>query len=100
MILVTAIAAVALCIGSFIPLRFALSGFIAAAVLLFVLQAGISAASGYAGSSLEESLLLFNGSITSYLGFNLQITYRSFVVPLLALSLPLIFRLTRSLRGD
>ena len=79
-----------------LPLHSGVWGFLGAAVLLFSLQAGINFASGFAGSSIEESLLLFNGSWLSYLGFNLQITYRAFALPLLALAVPFIFRLARA----
>ena len=86
----------ALLAGVFLPQHWGISGFLGTAALLFTLQAGINFASGFAGSSIEESLLLFNGSWLSYLGFNLQITYRAFALPLLALAVPFIFRLTRA----
>lgn len=82
-------------LGAVIPTRWGIWGFVAAAALLFVAQVAINTATGFAGSSIEESLLLFNGSYLSYLGFNLQITYRAFALPLLALALPFIFRLSR-----
>ncbi|MEM8731679.1 MAG: hypothetical protein AAGF79_17360 [Pseudomonadota bacterium] len=70
-----------------------MSGYVAAALLLFLIQAAINTSMGFAGTSLEESLLLFNGSVASYIGYNLQITYRAFALPLFALALPLVFRL-------
>ena len=82
--------------GVFLPLHWGIWGFLGTAALLFALQTGINFASGFAGSSIEESLLLFNGSWLSYLGFNLQITYRAFALPLLALAIPFIFRLARA----
>ncbi len=93
--LLLGISALALSGGGLLPLRWDIWGFLGAAALLFALQAGINFASGFAGSSIEESLLLFNGSWLSYLGFNLQITYRAFALPLLALAVPFIFRLSR-----
>ncbi len=97
-----AIAFAGLVLGAVLPTRWGVLGFVAATAGLFVIQVAINTASGFAGSSIEESLLLFNGSYVSYLGFNLQITYRAFALPLLALALPFIFRLRRdaSLRRD
>ena len=93
--LVISIALTAAVLGSILPLRWGVAGFLGAAAALFVLQAGISSATGFEGTSIEESLLLFNGSWTSYLGFNLQITYRAFAIPLGALAAVMIFRLSR-----
>ena len=81
--------------GFFIPKRWAVLGFVGAAAGLFVLKALALAAFGFAGASIEESLLLFNGSWGAYLGFNIQVAYRAFAPVLLALALPLIFRLAR-----
>lgn len=100
MALTAAIAALALGLGLILPLCWGVWGFLAGAAALFVLQAAVNAISGFAGSSLEESLILFNGSLVSYLGFNLQITHRAFAPVLLALAVPLVVRLTRSLRRD
>ena len=47
----------------------------------------------YEGTSLEESLLLFGGSYIGYIGWNIQITYRAFMFPLLALSVAFLYRL-------
>ncbi|MGR3512714.1 MAG: hypothetical protein ACU0GG_08100 [Paracoccaceae bacterium] len=82
-------------LGVVIPARWGVLGFVGSAALLFVIFAGINAASGFARTSIEESLLLFNGSWVSYLGFNAQITYRAFAPVLLALAVPLIYRLAR-----
>ena len=95
MTLTLVIAAIGLIVGGLIPLRFGVWGFLGAAVAIFAVLFGINAASGFAGASIEESLLLFNGSWVSYFGFNLQITYRAFALPLLALATPFIFRLSR-----
>ena len=81
--------------GMALPLRWGLLGFLGAAALLFLVHFGALVARGFEGASLEESLLLFNGSYATYLGFNAQITYRAFAVPLLALAAPIIFRATR-----
>jgi len=93
-----AITCAALVIGTLIPLRWGLSGFLGAAALLFLTQAGLHSAAGFEGTSIEESLLLFNGSWTSYIGFNLQITYRAFALPVLVLAAILIWRMGRAAR--
>ena len=88
--------ALAMCLGVVFPLRWGIFGFLAAAIILFALQAGINFFTGFEGTSIQESLLLFNGSWMSYLGFNLQITYRAFALPLLALSALIIYRSSRA----
>lgn len=95
MTLTLAITALALIAAIFLPLRWGVFGFLGAALLLFLIQVGINTSMGFAGTSIEESLLLFNGSYLSYLGYNLQITYRAFAPPLLGLAVPLIFRFSR-----
>ena len=85
----------ALILGLTIPTRWGVWGFASIAISLFLIQAALRASLGFAGSSIEESLLLFNGSWVSYIGFNLQITYRAFAAILLALALPFIFRIHR-----
>ena len=90
------VAALALGAALVLPLKWGLWGFFAAASAIFALQVGVNFVAGFAGASLEESLLLFNGSWASYFGYNLQITYRAFALPLLALAAPLIFRLSRA----
>ncbi|MEL6465235.1 MAG: hypothetical protein AAFQ58_09725 [Pseudomonadota bacterium] len=87
--------AAALVLGALLPLRRALLGFLAAAAFLFLIQAGIRTAMGFEGTSLSETMLLFNNSWPAYIGYNLQITFRSFALPLLALATALIFRLGR-----
>lgn len=89
---------IALAAGVFMPVRWGVAGFLAASIALFTALVAINAASGFAGASIEESLLLFNGSYLSYFGFNLQISYRAFAGPIFAFALPLIYRL--SLRRD
>ena len=100
MILLICMATLGTAFGAMMPLRWGVFGFLGALAVLFMIHAGLNAASGFAGSSFEESLLLFNGSVVSYLGFNLQITYRAFALPMLAVATPLVFRLARSLRRD
>lgn len=90
-----AIAVAALIIGLVMPTRWGGFGYLGAALLLFSAQVAANTSMGFAGSSIEESLLLFNGSWLSYIGFNFQITYRAFAPALLALALPFIFRLSR-----
>ena len=95
--IVIGISVLGLIMGLLMPRHWGVFGFLGAALILFLIQAGISAAGGFAGASIEDSLLLFNGSYLSYVGFNLQITYRAFAAPLLALAVPVIYR---SLRRD
>ena len=83
-------------LGLILPPRWGVWGFLAAVVLVFVTQAGINFARGFEGTSLEESLLLFNNSWGAYLGYNLQITYRAFALPLLVLSAITVFRVRRA----
>jgi len=96
MILLLCVALLAFIVGTILPLSWGVFGFIGAAALLFILQAGINTAMGFEGIPISESLLLFNDSYLSYVGFNVQITYRAFALPLLALALPFIFRLARA----
>jgi len=93
-IVLAAICALALCAGALLPLRWGVLGFVGAAGLLYVVQVGINTALGFEGTSIEDSLLLFNGSWAAYVGFNLQVSYRAFALPLLCLAVPLIFRLS------
>lgn len=96
MTLLIAITVLALIFGFFLPLRWGYIGYVAATILLFLAQALINTATGFEGIPISESLLLFNDSYLSYVGFNLQITYRAFTLPLLALATSFIFRLARS----
>ncbi|WP_299284219.1 hypothetical protein [uncultured Tateyamaria sp.] len=86
----------ALVLGCVLPLHWGVLGFLSGALVLFVVQVTINAATGFAGESIEDSLLLFNGSWVAYIGFNLQISYRAFAVPAIALAAALIFRLGRA----
>lgn len=92
MVLVAAMTGLSVILGAALPVRWRIFGFLGAAAFLFLVQFLVNAASGFAGSSIEDSLLLFNGSYLAYLGFNLQITYRAFAGPLLALAATFIFR--------
>jgi len=92
--------AVALGLGLLMPLRWGLWGFAGATAVLFLMLTALNALTGYAGAPLSESLLLFDNSYLSYLGFNLQIGYRGFGLPLFLLAAPLVFRFQRSLRRD
>lgn len=96
MILLLCIAVLAFIIGAILPLSWGGFGFIGMAALLFALHAGINTAMGFEGIPISDSLLLFNDSYLSYVGFNVQITYRAFAVPLFALAVPFIFRLARA----
>ncbi|MEP3785234.1 hypothetical protein [Ascidiaceihabitans sp.] len=96
MILLIGITLLAVVLGCILPLRSGVIGYLGGAILLFVAQAGVNTAMGFEGVPISESLLLFNESYLAYVGFNLQITYRAFAVPLLALSVPLIFRMSKA----
>jgi hypothetical protein len=86
----------ALVLGLLIPTRFGVLGFIGATAILFFAQVAMNTAMGFAGSSIADSLLLFNGSYAAYVGFNAQITYRAFALPELLLALAFIARLRRT----
>ncbi|MEX0329777.1 MAG: hypothetical protein AB3N07_13720, partial [Ruegeria sp.] len=70
-------------------------GFLGVVAVLFLTQFGVNASSGVEGTSWEESLILFEGSVVSYLGFNLQITGRAFALPLLVLAVVVVWRFKR-----
>ena len=93
--ILTAITLAAGLLGGLMPLRWGTPGFVVGAICLFLGQAALNTITGFEGTTIEESLLLFGGSYVSYIGFNLQITYRAFAIPMIALTLPLIYRLTR-----
>ncbi|WP_271950865.1 hypothetical protein [Ruegeria faecimaris] len=94
--LVYAISGLALVLGLILPLRWGVFGFLAAVALLFLTQFCVNVGSGFEGTSWEESLILFEGSVVSYIGFNLQITARAFALPLLVLALVVVSRFSRS----
>ncbi|MEO0389560.1 MAG: hypothetical protein AAF218_01330 [Pseudomonadota bacterium] len=98
MALTLMIMALAFLAGVFLPLRWGAVGYLGVAALLFVVQVGVHTATGFDGAPIEETLILFNGSWPSFIGFNAQITYRAFALPLIALAVPLIWRLSRSRR--
>ena len=94
--LVYAISGLALVLGLILPLRWGVIGFLGAVAVLFLTQFGVNAGSGFEGTSWEESLILFEGSVVSYIGFNLQITARAFALPLLVLAVVVVGRFARS----
>lgn len=96
MLLTLATTAAALALGALVPRHWGVLGFLAAAAALFLAQTVIRTASGFSDSTIEESLLLFNGSWTSYVGFNMQLTYRAFAVPVLALATVILHRTFRA----
>ena len=96
MTLTLAITGLALVLGLIQPLRWGLLGFLGAVVVLFLTQFGVNTGSGFEGTTWEESLILFEGSLASYIGFNLQITARAFALPLFALAAVFVGRLSRS----
>ena len=94
MTLTLAITGLALVLGFILPLRWGAFGFLGAVAVLFLIQFGVNASSGFEGTSWEESLSLFGGSVVSYIGFNLQITARAFALPLLVLAVVFVRRAT------
>ena len=93
MLLVLGVTLLVAVLGWFALPRLGLAGFVLVALIGFLTQFGINAATGFEGSSWEDSLLLFNGSVVSYLGFNAQITYRAFALPLFVLGLVATWRM-------
>ncbi len=96
MMLVAVSIVLALGLGAMMPLRWGVFGFIGSALVVFAVQAGLRMAMGFEGQSIEESLLLFNGSYGAYVGWNLQISYRAFALPALVLGAIYVFRLGRT----
>lgn len=82
-------------LGFVLTPRWGVWGYLVAAGLSFALLVGIKTVGGFNGGSIEESLLLFNGSFAAYLGFNLQVSYRAFALPLLVLGAVAVVRNTR-----
>ena len=99
MILLYATFAAAAVFGLLLPLRWGIWGFLAACLVLLVAQVTTRTLTGFAGESVEDSLLLFNGSYLTFVGFNVQVTYRAIAGPLLVLSALFIFRLARAQRA-
>ncbi len=93
--LVYAISGFALVLGLIVPLRWGVIGFLGTVAVLFLTQFGVNASSGFDGTTWEESLILFEGSVVSFLGFNLQITGRAFALPLLVLAVVVVARFKR-----
>ncbi len=91
--IMTGLAAIA---GVFAPLRWGVIGFLAAAALVYAAFFVTLCLRGFEGLPLEESLLLFEGSTSAYLGFNAQVAYRAFAFPLLVLAAIFIFRQHRA----
>ena len=96
MIALASVTAAAFVLGLITPTRWGVWGFLGAVVALFLAQAVINTAMGFEGIPLSDTLLLFNESYLSYVGFNLQVTYRAFSPPLLAFSVPFVYRLSRA----
>ena len=93
---VAIITAVAILAGLFLPLRWGVFGFLGAALILYLGFFAMLALRGFEGLPLAESLLLFEGSTVAYLSFNLQVAYRAFALPLLALAVVFVVRQQRS----
>ncbi len=92
------ISGLAVLIAIILPLRWGVFGFLGATALLFSALFGFLSLRGFEGLPLEESLLLFEGSMAAYLGFNAQVAYRAFAIPALILAAMFIFRQQRALR--
>lgn len=95
---VAIVSGMAILAGLFIPTRWGLVGFLATATALYLAFFTMLALRGFEGLPLAESLLLFEGSMTAYLGFNLQVAYRAFALPLLVLAALIILRQQRAVR--
>ena len=95
---VAIVSGLAVLAGVFIPTRWGLIGFLGAAAILYLTFFAMLALRGFEGLPLAESLLLFEGSMVAYLGFNLQVAYRAFALPLLILSAIFILRQQRTAR--
>jgi len=93
--IVTGLAVVA---GVFIPTRWGVAGFLGSVAALFLAFFAMLALRGFEGLPLAESLLLFEGSMVAYIGFNLQVAYRAFTLPLLVVSVLFVARLMRAAR--
>ncbi len=93
--LVLTITGLGIVLSLILPLRSGVFGFLSVVLGLFLIQFGVNAGSGFEGTSWEESLILFDGSVVSYIGFNLQITARAFALPLFALAAVFVGRLSR-----
>ncbi|WP_037313037.1 hypothetical protein [Ruegeria halocynthiae] len=94
--LVYAISVLAFVLGLILPLRWGVFGFIGAVAVLFLTQFGVNTGNGFEGTTWEESLILFEGSVVSYIGFNLQISARAFALPLLVLAVVVVGRFNRA----
>lgn len=82
-------------VGWLLPLRWGVAGFLGAVLLCYAVHFGLLTSMGFEGLPLADSLLLFEGSMTAYLGFNAQVAYRAFALPLLVLSALVIWRMGR-----
>ena len=89
------IVALAAILGWVTPLRWGVAGFLGAAALCYGVHFGMLTAMGFEGLPLQESLLLFEGSLSAYLGFNAQVAYRAFAGPLVLLAALMIWRAGR-----
>ena len=95
MVLIAAVSVLAALLGVFLVPRLGALGFIIAAILVFAAQFGWNAATGYEGLPWADSLVFFNNSLSSYFGYNAQITYRAFAIPLAVLGLASVIGLGR-----
>lgn len=92
------ISGLAVLVALILPLRWGVFGFFGATAVLYAALFGFLSLRGFEGLPLEESLLLFEGSMTAYLGFNAQVAYRAFAIPALILAAIFIYRQQRALR--
>ena len=97
MFLISTVTVAGFLLGSTVPLSTRLWGYLACVVSLFgVLLVTNAFVLGFVGPGIADNLLYFDGSLGAYIGYNLQISYRAFAAPLLATTLPVIYRLTRT----
>ena len=93
MILTGISTALAALLGWALVPRWSAPGFVLAAVILLALHMAVLTLGGFEGSSWEESLLLFNGSVAAFLGFNFQVSYRALALPIFVLGLVSVWRI-------
>ncbi len=96
MLLISLITAAGFALGMTVPNRAHAWAFLISASLLFcTLVLSNAFLIGFVGPGLADNLAYFDGSLTSYLGYNVQISYRVFSLPLVALAVPFVYRLRR-----
>ncbi|MGR3614495.1 MAG: hypothetical protein ACU0BB_00450 [Paracoccaceae bacterium] len=78
--------------GILMPLTWGSWGYLCLVALCYLALVPIMASVGTAGYSLEDGILLFEGSVVKYAGFVAEMAFRQLAFPLFILSTILIFR--------